>query len=214
MDLSALLTASGNLVYLFQGLLAIWGLYAIIFTLRQIKRRRFRTDRESETFLDTLRSLMEDSEFDGAVRLCDEPNNVYRALPILAKAAVIKRHLSPAKLRQMLAAKFERDILGTMENQRAVITTVAKSEPMLGLLGTVTGMIGAFAKIGGAERVNPSSLAADISFALITTAVGLVVAIPMVLALNTIEVRMRALEDSTVEGMQMVLDDLEAVSTT
>lgn len=213
MDLSSVLSIAGNSIYFFQAIVALWGTSSIFFVLRQIKRRKFRNEAETETFLDTLRNLVEESDFDSAARLCDEPVNVYRALPILAKAAIVKRHLAPAKLRQMLAAKFERDILGSIDNSRAAINTVAKSSPMLGLLGTVAGMIGAFAQIGGSERVNPASLATDISLALITTAVGLVVAIPMILALNVIEVRTRSLEDSTVEGMQLVLDDLEAIAT-
>ncbi|MGB0953928.1 MAG: MotA/TolQ/ExbB proton channel family protein [Planctomycetota bacterium] len=52
--------------------------------------------------------------------------------------------------------------------------------PMMGLFGTVTGMVGAFATIGsaGAGGVNPADFAKDISLALMTTVLGLTVAIP------------------------------------
>jgi len=50
--------------------------------------------------------------------------------------------------------------------------------PMLGLLGTVTGMIGAFDKIGMGAMGSPEKLAGDIGEAMITTAAGLMVAIP------------------------------------
>lgn len=50
--------------------------------------------------------------------------------------------------------------------------------PMLGLLGTVTGMIGAFNKIGMGAMGSPEKLAGDIGEAMITTAFGLMVAIP------------------------------------
>jgi len=52
--------------------------------------------------------------------------------------------------------------------------------PMMGLFGTVTGMVGAFSTIGssGAGGVNPADFAADISLALMTTVLGLTVAIP------------------------------------
>ena len=53
---------------------------------------------------------------------------------------------------------------------------------MVGLLGTVIGMMGAFAKIAGGDKVDPTQLADDISFASITTACGLAIAIPLVLA--------------------------------
>ncbi len=84
---------------------------------------------------------------------------------------------------------------------------------MLGLLGTVSGMIGAFGKIGSAEQVDPSALGADISLALVATAIGLIVAFPMTVIQSIIEVRMRNLEDSTIEGLQIVLDDVESTST-
>jgi biopolymer transport protein ExbB len=60
------------------------------------------------------------------------------------------------------------------------IVIVATLEPMLGLFGTVWGMMGAFDTVAAAGEVtNPSVLAKDIGVALITTAVGLAVAIPM-----------------------------------
>ena len=62
-----------------------------------------------------------------------------------------------------------------------LISLVAQSAPMLGLFGTVFGMIAAFAtlKEAGAE---PSKLAGDISIALLTTMWGLVIAILSVIA--------------------------------
>ena len=68
------------------------------------------------------------------------------------------------------AAKLERYV--------GVVGTVAAISPLLGLLGTVTGMIKAFNVISTHGVGNPSSLAGGISEALITTAAGLIVAIP------------------------------------
>ncbi|MCK5914924.1 MAG: MotA/TolQ/ExbB proton channel family protein, partial [Deltaproteobacteria bacterium] len=56
--------------------------------------------------------------------------------------------------------------------------TIAGIAPLLGLLGTVTGMIKAFSVISHAGIGNPQMLAGGISEALITTAAGLTVAIP------------------------------------
>ena len=55
---------------------------------------------------------------------------------------------------------------------------IAQSAPMIGLLGTVAGMIGAFATLRQTGGADPSALAGDISTALLTTAGGLVVALP------------------------------------
>lgn len=62
------------------------------------------------------------------------------------------------------------------------LSVTAQIAPMLGLLGTVTGMIGAFNKIGLGMMGDPEKLAADIGEAMITTAFGLMVAIPAMFA--------------------------------
>jgi biopolymer transport protein ExbB len=66
----------------------------------------------------------------------------------------------------------------TLERYINVVGTIAAIAPLLGLLGTVFGMIKAFEVISIQGVGNPSSLAGGISEALITTAAGLVVAIP------------------------------------
>lgn len=66
----------------------------------------------------------------------------------------------------------------TLERYINVVGTISAIAPLLGLLGTVFGMIKAFNVISIQGVGNPSSLAGGISEALITTAAGLVVAIP------------------------------------
>lgn len=58
------------------------------------------------------------------------------------------------------------------------LSIVAQIAPMLGLLGTVSGMIKAFQKIGTGGMGNPNILAADIGEAMVTTATGLIIGIP------------------------------------
>lgn len=73
------------------------------------------------------------------------------------------------------------------ENRKAMtwvnyISLVAQASPMLGLLGTVWGMIGAFGTLGETGQADPAVLAEDISVALLTTFWGLATAIPALLA--------------------------------
>ncbi len=58
------------------------------------------------------------------------------------------------------------------------ISLVAQAAPMVGLFGTVLGMVGAFATLSGSGQADPGMLANDISAALLTTLWGLVIAIP------------------------------------
>jgi len=64
------------------------------------------------------------------------------------------------------------------------LTTVINIAPLIGFLGTVSGMIHAFEAIAAAEQVNAKLVASGISEALITTATGLIIAIPVAAAYN------------------------------
>ncbi len=79
-----------------------------------------------------------------------------------------------------VAAHIALNQLNTMSKNLRFLETVAQAAPMLGLLGTVIGMISAFGELssrGGA--IDPAALAGGIWVALITTAAGLSVAIPV-----------------------------------
>ena len=76
---------------------------------------------------------------------------------------------------------------------------------MLGLLGTVIGMMGAFGKLATTENVRPDALAEDISIALITTAAGLSIAIPLVIGTNSINIRISKLEELVEAGILALL---------
>jgi biopolymer transport protein ExbB/TolQ len=97
--------------------------------------------------------------------------------------------------------RFQRDVLSDLEHRISWINTVVKTEPMLGLLGTVMGMVQAFGKLGGNESVKAQDLANDISFALYTTAIGLVIAIPLIICISSINVRIRKMEDLVGAGL-------------
>jgi biopolymer transport protein ExbB/TolQ len=65
-----------------------------------------------------------------------------------------------------------------------IISTVVALSPMLGLLGTVWGVLDAFAEMGSAGSANLAAIAPSISSALVTTVVGLLIAIPGISAFN------------------------------
>jgi biopolymer transport protein ExbB/TolQ len=68
--------------------------------------------------------------------------------------------------------------------------------------------MGAFGKLANAKNVSPDVLASDISFALITTACGLAIAIPLILLTASINIRIRRMEDLVAAGLNQVLDTL------
>ncbi len=73
------------------------------------------------------------------------------------------------------------------------LSLLAAIGPMLGLLGTVVGMIGAFMKMAtSGGNVDPAMLANDIGGAMITTAIGLIIAIPMMFLFFLLRARINA----------------------
>ncbi|MDP6016751.1 MAG: MotA/TolQ/ExbB proton channel family protein [Candidatus Latescibacteria bacterium] len=96
-----------------------------------------------------------------------------------------------------------------LERGMVWLSTVANLAPMVGFLGTVSGMIGAFQAIKVAGDVEPSLVAGGISEALITTAAGLSVAIPTYIAFRYLESRidrvaldMEAYSASLIDGLE------------
>lgn len=75
-----------------------------------------------------------------------------------------------------------RHVVHELERYLDTLATIAGISPLLGLLGTVSGMIQAFAAITTQGVGNPAVLAGGIATALITTAAGLTVAIPALIA--------------------------------
>jgi len=86
-----------------------------------------------------------------------------------------------------------------VERGMGAIATIVALSPMLGLLGTVWGVLDAFAEMGSAGSANLATIAPSISSALVTTVVGLLIAIPGVMAYNKLTSTVRNLT-SDMEG--------------
>lgn len=96
--------------------------------------------------------------------------------------------------------------LDFLERGLVVLATIANVAPMLGFLGTVIGMIAAFDAIEAAGQVEPALVASGIKIALITTAAGLTIAIPVNIAYNYFVTRIDALIADMEQGTQAVLE--------
>ena len=211
-DIAPILVAFGYVIYGAMAIAAVFGLYSVVALMRQVKKRRFPGKAASDAFLDDVGELLEKNDFDGVFDTCDVPELWSRAVPQLVQFAVENRNKPIKKVKQMTGEKFSRDVLAQFEARNSWVNTIVKSAPMLGLLGTVSGMIAAFGKIAGSGEsgVKPADLANDISFALFTTAYGLAIAIPLVVLGAMAQTRISRLQDSVEESMGYFFDDLEA----
>ncbi|MZH47317.1 MAG: MotA/TolQ/ExbB proton channel family protein [Nitrospinae bacterium] len=97
------------------------------------------------------------------------------------------------KLEEKLTVNGQEEIHGLRKNLRG-LEVIATISPLMGLLGTVMGMVKAFNKVAQYKgQVDPSLLAGGIWEALLTTAAGLAVAIPVVIMLNYFERKVEAI---------------------
>lgn len=103
--------------------------------------------------------------------------------------------ISPAQMRAVQAA-MERAVGESalrLESQMIILSTAVSGGPFLGLLGTVWGVMDAFAGIAAAGTANLAAMAPGVSGSLITTVVGLLVAIPAMFGYNFLVTSLRSM---------------------
>jgi len=126
--------------------------------------------------------LSRQRDFDKAVELAERTaDSVARVL-----AAGLRRRGPGMSDHLAVAAEEE---LASMRRGMAVLDTIVTIAPLLGILGTVTGIIGAFDMLGGSEIQEPKAVVGGLAEALITTAAGLVIAIGTVIPFNLFRAR-------------------------
>ncbi|MCH8839153.1 MAG: MotA/TolQ/ExbB proton channel family protein [Planctomycetes bacterium] len=198
-----------NLVYVVLAGLALWGAYCVVMVWRRVGSTRFVDEYAQDEFLSELEQTLTAKNFGAATELCDGDR---RAMPQLALYAIHHRELSYDKLRHRLAERFQQDVMSDIEHRLSWVGTVIKSAPMIGLLGTVMGMMGAFANLAQPGTTpDPVEMASDIQFALITTACGLAIAVPLVLATASINIRVRKMEDLVGWGLTRLFESIKIV---
>ncbi len=131
--------------------------------------------------LGELTLLLGRGETAKAVRLLQKRDTVLARVlaPTLARAGDVPTSRRELEERAQAALHDEQALLA---QPLAYLSMVAGIAPMLGLFGTVWGMIGAFRTISEGGMGNAQLMAGDISLGLITTAAGLLIAIPSVIA--------------------------------
>ncbi len=178
------------------------GIYGIVLgtlaavSLALIIERLLAYNREStemESFLPDFERYVQARQWQEAINLCDQHRG---HLPEIFKLAIQHRHEGLARVRHVMRLAVELDVLPRLQRRLAALSTFARVAPMIGLLGTVHGMMLAFAQIAGEARsgVNPADLASEIGLALGTTLLGLLIAIPIIFAVTYFRSRVRQFE--------------------
>ncbi len=156
---------------------SIIGLAIVIEKFLVIRRSKINVP----VFSIKIRGILKKKDIAGAINFCLEEKS-----PI---ANIIRRGLKKYKFGRKrviesieAAGKVE---IGKLEKGLSTLATISGAAPMLGFLGTVTGMITAFMRIQELQgSASPSDLAGGIWEALLTTAFGLLVGIPALAVYN------------------------------
>jgi biopolymer transport protein ExbB len=130
-----------------------------------------------EGFVQAFRELIARDRLAEAAELCD--THASSPLARIARAG-LTHHAQGADMIRFMVSETGGQEAVALERYQSILGTVAYLSPLLGLFGTVSGMIKAFDVISKHTVVDPPLLAAGISEALITTYAGLAVAIPAV----------------------------------
>ena len=101
--------------------------------------------------------------------------------------------------------------MSKLEKGLVVLATLTNVAPLLGFLGTVIGMILAFQSIEQAGEVEATLVAGGIKVALLTTAIGLMIAIPVSVGHNYFVARIDSLVIDMEESAQKMVDTLHAI---
>ena len=196
-------------IFTTQGLIGVLGVFLFILLTRKLRQKQFYSSAAAQEFLAGVRERLQAEDIEGVTQWCDSPKYWAKAVPQLILIAMANRRLSIPKLRRLLFHKYEREILAELTYQHSGMAVVAKTAPMVGLLGTVTGIIGSFSKISVSQKGDPGALAHDIGLALMATMWGLVIAIPMTLLGGYMMVRISRLTDQVHSQIGEFLQDLE-----
>ena len=103
------------------------------------------------------------------------------------------------------------EAITSLERRMTWLATIGATAPFVGLFGTVMGVVDAFHGLGAAGSATLRAVAPGISEALITTAAGLFVAVPAVVAYNQFMARVRVFASATDDFGRELLNSLEEV---
>jgi biopolymer transport protein ExbB len=167
-----------------------------------------RSEIDTNQFIIHMRKSINEGNIVEAIQICEQTGGTIAAI---IKAGILKHNRSKEQIESAMeiAGLIE---ISRLEKNAKILSIVAHIAPLIGLLGTVLGFIQAFAemRLSGLVDISATRIGEAMEYALVTTAAGLVVAIPSVLAYNYIVSRIEGfvleIQTSSAEIVDLLLD--------
>lgn len=169
-----------NIILLIIGACSI--LSFTIFIERMINLRKSEID--TNKFIVALRQIIKDGNIVEAIQVCE---NTGGTIANIIKAGLIKHNRSKDQIENAMEMSGLIEI-AQLEKNAKILSIIGYIAPLIGLLGTVLGFIQAFSemRMSGLVDISATRIGEAMEYALVTTAAGLVVAIPSIIAYNYI----------------------------
>ncbi|HXR76674.1 MAG TPA: MotA/TolQ/ExbB proton channel family protein [Bryobacteraceae bacterium] len=157
--------------------------------------------KQSRQFAPAVAGALREGKLDEAIKIADRYNKSHLAKVVVAglqefKAHQLSNEISGEEIEASRRALERAQAIVHAELKRGVssLATIGSTGPFVGLFGTVVGIMNAFQSISTSKSTGIGAVAGGISEALITTAVGLFVAIPAVWMFNYFTNRIEAFD--------------------
>ncbi|NNF02720.1 MAG: MotA/TolQ/ExbB proton channel family protein [Bacteroidia bacterium] len=165
-------------------------------------------------FVKRIKTLIQGSRIDEAIKVCDDQKG--SSANVLKNGLQMLNSLSNKENKEESIAMVQKEIDDTtyleiphLNKNMNIISTLASISTLAGLLGTVTGMIKAFSALARVGSPDAVGLAAGISQALVTTALGISTALVAIVFYNIFTGRIDNIIDSIEQGSMSIMDHIK-----
>ena len=176
-----------------------------VFSKATKESRRFVRAFRKATRLQEIASMTADYKLSPLAQVFED---VYETYKRQTGGSGPPRNLAPLERSAQTASS---EAISILERRMTWLATIASTSPFVGLFGTVVGIIDAFHGLGTAGAATLRAVAPGISEALITTAAGLFVAVPALIAYNQFTARIKVFASAVDDFARELLNSLEEI---
>lgn len=179
--------AEMNMILIIIALCSILACAIFIERLKNLKK----SERDTNKFIISLRKVISDQNIIEAIKICEDTGG---SVATILKAGLIRAGRAKDDIESALEIAGMVEI-AKLEKNAKILSIIAHITPLIGLLGTVLGFIQAFSemRLSGLMDISTTRVGQAMEYALVTTAGGLVVAIPCVVAYNYLVSRIKSI---------------------